>query len=55
MMKCFLCYHEPIEFCNKRTKSRKGFISYYKTNGITSLEKYANASRYFKQNIWRRG
>ncbi len=44
MMKCFLCHHEPIELCNKRTKSRKGLISYYKTNGITSLEKYVNAS-----------
>jgi hypothetical protein len=44
MMRCSLCYHEPIESYNKRTKSRKGLISYYKTNGITSLEKYANAS-----------
>jgi hypothetical protein len=43
MIRCLLCYHEPIESCNKRTKSRKGLISYYKTNGIISLEKYANA------------
>jgi hypothetical protein len=43
-MRCFLCYHEPIESYNKRTKSRKCLIFYYKTNGIISLEKYVNAS-----------
>jgi hypothetical protein len=43
MMRYFLCYHEPIESCNKRIKSWKCLIFYYKTNGIISLEKYVNA------------
>jgi hypothetical protein len=51
-MRCFLCYHKPIESCNKRTKSRKGLISYYKTNGIIFLEKYANASHVILYNTF---
>jgi hypothetical protein len=34
----FFCYPKPIEMCNKRTKSRKYLISYYKTNEISSLK-----------------
>jgi len=40
----FFCYPELIEACNKRTKSRKGLISYYKTNGITCLKGHVNVN-----------
>ncbi len=43
LMICFFCYHKPIETCNKRTKSRKDLISYYKTNEITSLKNHVDA------------
>jgi hypothetical protein len=42
--KMFFCYPELIEACNKRTKSRKGLISYYKTNGITCLKGHVNVN-----------
>jgi hypothetical protein len=32
---------------NPRTQARKGLISYYKTNGITSLEKHVHINDYF--------
>ncbi len=42
LMICFCCCHEPIETCNKRTKSRKYLISYYKTNELTSLKNHVD-------------
>ncbi len=36
IMRCILCYQEPIIGINSRTQARKGLIYYYKTNGITS-------------------
>jgi len=38
----YFCYLEPIETCNKRTKSRKDLISYYKANEITSLKNHVD-------------
>ncbi len=40
LMRCVLCYPKPIEACNKITKSMKGLISYYKTNGIAFLKNH---------------
>jgi hypothetical protein len=40
LTRCFLCYPKPIEAGSKRIKSRKGLISYYKTNGIISLKNH---------------
>jgi hypothetical protein len=36
---CYIFYYQkPIIGINPRTQARKGLISYYKTNGITSLK-----------------
>jgi len=43
LMRCFFCYLEVVEVCNKRTNARKGLISYYKTNGITPLKNHVDA------------
>jgi hypothetical protein len=40
----FFCYPKLIEACNKRTKSRKGLIYYYKTNGITCLKNHVDVN-----------
>ncbi len=39
IMHYILCYYEPIIGINSKTQARKGLISYYKTNGMTSLKK----------------
>jgi hypothetical protein len=36
IMHCVLCYQNPVIRINPRIQARKGLISYYKTNGITS-------------------
>jgi len=38
-MRCLLCYNAPMNVSNPRTQVRKGLITYYKINGITSLKK----------------
>ncbi len=43
IMRCILCYQEFVIGINSRTQARKGLISYYKTNGITSLLKHVDA------------
>ncbi len=42
VMKCLLCYNAPMNVSNPRRHARKGLISYYQTNGITSLERYVD-------------
>jgi len=42
-MTCILCYNNLINATNLRTQFRKGVISYYKTNGITS-KKHVDAN-----------
>ncbi len=42
-MRCILCYVDPINGFNPRTKERKGLITYYKTYGIITLKKHVNA------------
>ncbi len=34
---CILCYDNPVNILNPRTKERKGLITYYKTYGLTTL------------------
>jgi hypothetical protein len=43
ILHCILCYNIPINASNLRTQARKGLISHYNTNGITSLKKHVNA------------
>ncbi len=41
-MHCILCYQKPVIGINSRTQAKKGLISYYKKNGITSLKKHVD-------------
>jgi ribosomal protein L16 Arg81 hydroxylase len=47
IMCCIFCYQNPVIRINPRTQVRKGLISYYKTNGITSLKKHVDANHFF--------
>jgi len=38
----YLCYQKLVIGINSKTQARKGLISYYKTNGITSLKKHVD-------------
>jgi hypothetical protein len=38
IMRCILCYQEPVIGINSKTQARKGLISYCKKNGTTSLK-----------------
>ncbi len=40
MICCLLCHFQPIVFMNSRELLRKGLITYYKTSGITTLQKH---------------
>jgi len=42
VMKCLLCYNALMNVSNPRRHARKGLISYYQTNDITSLERYVD-------------
>jgi hypothetical protein len=39
LMRCHVCYPNQIKITNSKTQLRKGIISYFKNNGITSLKK----------------
>ncbi len=39
VIRCHLCYKTHVLY-NPRTKLRKGLISYYKINGISTLKKH---------------
>jgi hypothetical protein len=39
-----VCYNGPINASHSRTQARKGLISYFKTNGITNLQKYVDVN-----------
>jgi len=43
-MRCLLCYNALINVSNPKTNARKGLISYYKTNGITSFKKHVDVN-----------
>jgi hypothetical protein len=40
LMRCHVCYPHQITTTNSKTQLRKGIISYFKNNGITSLKKH---------------
>jgi hypothetical protein len=40
----FWGYNGPINASHSRTQARKGLISYFKTNGITNLQKYVDVN-----------
>jgi len=46
-MHCIFCYQNPIIGINPKPQVKKGLISYYKINGITSLKKDVNAYHSF--------
>ncbi len=43
---CILCYDNPVNILNPRTKERKGLITYNKTYGITVLTKHVDADHF---------
>jgi hypothetical protein len=43
MMHCLLCHFQPIIFMNSRKKLKKGLVTYYKTSGMTCLQKHLDA------------
>jgi hypothetical protein len=46
-MRYILCYQYPVIGINPKIQARKGVISYYKTNGITSFKKHVDVDHYF--------
>ncbi len=44
MMYCILYFNSPINASNPRTHAKKGSISYYKTNGVTTFNKHVNVN-----------
>ncbi len=42
LMRSILCYHYVVNIPNPRTEERKGFKTYYKTYGITVLQKHVD-------------
>jgi hypothetical protein len=43
-MHCLLCHSQPIVSTNSRKQLKKGLITYYKTNGITCLQKHLDVN-----------
>jgi hypothetical protein len=41
-MYCTFCYNDLFNAFNQKTQARKGLISYYKTNSITSIKKHVD-------------
>jgi hypothetical protein len=41
-----------VNVINPRTQARKGLISYYKTNGITTIKKYVDVDHFFIYNFF---
>ncbi len=44
MMRCLLCHSQSFSFMNSRKQLRKGQVTYYKTSGITSLQKHLDVN-----------
>ncbi len=42
LMRRHVCYYNQITITNSRTQLRKGIISYFKNNGITTLKKHVD-------------
>jgi hypothetical protein len=41
IMRCLFCYGSIVHTLNPNTKERKGLITYYRIDGITTLKKHA--------------
>ncbi len=46
-MRYIFYYQNLVVGINPRVQTRKGLISYYKTNGITSLRKHVDVDHFF--------
>jgi hypothetical protein len=44
IMHCILCHKIPVNATNLKTQVKSELISYFKTNGISSLKKHVNAN-----------
>ncbi len=44
MICCLLCHFQPIVYMNSRKRLRKGLVTYYKTSGITCLQKHLDVN-----------
>ncbi len=54
-MHCILCYQKHVIRINSKIQTRKGLISYYKTNGITIFLKTCGCrAHWYYKNVWRR-
>ncbi len=53
LIKCHVCYPNQITRTNSKTQLRKGIISYFKNNGITTLEKCGWWSCYACKEVWK--
>jgi len=40
---CLLCHFQHLVFMNSKKQLRKGLVGYYKTSGITCLQKHLGA------------
>jgi hypothetical protein len=47
IMRCILCCQNLVIGINPITQMRKGLISYYETNGITSFKKHTDIDHSF--------
>ncbi len=44
IMHFIICYNNLVDASSFKTQTRKGLISYYKINGITTFNKHVNAN-----------
>ncbi len=53
LIECHVCYPNQITITNSTTQLRKGIISYFLNNGITTLEKCGCWSCYACKEVWK--
>jgi hypothetical protein len=53
LMRCIICYANPISITIAKIQARKGLILYSITNGITALKTCLYRPLYDCKNIWR--
>jgi hypothetical protein len=46
MLHCLLCHFKLVISMNSRKQLRKGLLTYYKTSGMTYLQKHLNANHF---------
>jgi hypothetical protein len=60
MIRCLLCHFQLVVSMNSRKRLRKGLVTYYKTSGITCLQKHLDVDhsviyKRLKNNLQRKG